>query len=95
MGASERTRGRLADSGGAGPGAPPGAAELHGPAGPAADQGRGGQGHLAAGRRPADRLLARSHREDWGEPIRSILENVTKRNIRMLPVTAAEKQQDV
>lgn len=67
MGASEGTRGRLADPGGAGPGAPPGAAELHGPAGPEADPGRGGQGYVAARRGPVDRLPAGSHREDRGE----------------------------
>lgn len=42
LGASEGTHRWLAESGGPSPGAPSGAAELHGPAGPAADSGRGG-----------------------------------------------------
>lgn len=67
MGASERTHGRLAESGGASLGAPPGAAELHGPARPAADSGRGGQSHLATCGGSADRLSAGPHREDHGE----------------------------
>lgn len=67
MGASERTHGRLAESGGGSLGASPGAAELHGPARPAADSGRGGQSYLAACGRSADRLSAGPHRQNHGE----------------------------
>lgn len=67
MGASERTHGGLAESGGASLGATPGAAELHGPARPAADTSRGDQSYLAARWGSADRLLAGPHRQDHGE----------------------------
>lgn len=67
LGASERTHKWLAESGGPGLGAPSGAAELHGPAGPAADPGRGGQSFLAACGRSAYRRPAGPHRQDRGE----------------------------
>lgn len=66
VGASERTHGWLAESGGASLGATPGVAELHGPAGPAADSGGGGQSYLAACGGSADRLSAGPHRQDHG-----------------------------
>lgn len=67
LGASERTHRWLAESGGPSLGAPPGAAEFHGPARPAADSGRGGQSCLAARGRPAYRRPAGPHRQDRGE----------------------------
>lgn len=67
LGASERTHRWLAESGGPSLGAPPGAAELHGPARPAADSGGGGQSCLAARGRSAYRRPAGPHRQDRGE----------------------------
>lgn len=67
LGASERTHKWLAESGGPSLGAPSGAAELHGPARPAADSGRGGQSYLAACGRSAYRRPAGPHRQDRGE----------------------------